>query len=59
MLTIITFTLIILVAINFLLLAFSCNKIVKSKNIETKTSILLQAKTTNEQAVTRLAPTGS
>ncbi len=59
MLTIITFTLIILVAINFLLLSFSCNKIEKRKKKENKPSIIRQASPANEQVVTRLAPTGS
>ena len=59
MLTTIIITLIILVAINFLLLTFSCNKIVNRKKAENRPSILRQAKLTNEQAATQLAPTGS
>ena len=59
MLTIISSILIFLVAINFILLTFSCNKIENRKTIENKPSILRQAKPTSEQAATRLAPTGS
>lgn len=59
MLTIISFTLIILVAINFLLLTFSCNKIENRKSTENRPSVLRQTKPSNEQALTRLAPTGS
>lgn len=59
MLTTITFTLIFLVAINFILLAFSCNKTVKRKKIENRPSIIRQARPANEQVVTQLAPTGS
>ena len=59
MLIIITITLIILVAINFFLLAFSCNKTVKRRKIENNPSIIRQAKPANKQVATRLAPTGS
>ena len=59
MLITIIFTLIFLVTINFLLLAFSCNETAKRKKFENKPSILRQAKPTNVQVVNQLAPTGS
>lgn len=59
MFTTITITLIILVAINFLLLIFSCNKTVTKKKTENNPGILRQTKPSNEQAVNQLAPTGS
>ena len=54
----ITITLAVLVAINFLLLAFSCNKTTK-KHIEKKTVHNINQKTTIPQPVNQLAPTGS
>lgn len=54
----ITIILSILVSINFMLLAFSCNKTtkreIKQENIRT-----INPKTTIQQAPNRLAPTGS
>ncbi len=55
-----TFTLIIsfLVAVNFLLLAFSCNKTTKKK--ESKKPVVLRERyTTTKQVSGQLAPTGS
>jgi hypothetical protein len=58
MLMTITFTLVFLVAINFLLLIFSCNKTTKRVNEERKPTLVKTA-ITNEQHTAHLAPTGS
>jgi len=60
MLSTIIIILLSLVAINFLLLFFSCNK--KTKRIdkmEEKSARVIQAQTTKQSAPTQLAPTGS
>lgn len=54
----ITLVLSILVAINFLLLAFSCNKTTKKIVTEEK-AIIKPIKTTKEVPSSQLAPTGS
>ncbi len=54
----ITFSILILVAINFLLLAFSCNKTKASKNIK-KEPIIISKQITILQETEELAPTGS
>lgn len=61
MIMIITLTLCSLVAINFLLLIFSCNKITK-KNVIEKPTVIKSSKPsvpTKQIARTHLAPTGS
>ncbi len=60
MLLTITLILSILVAINFLLLFFSCNKTTKRKAIVEKNPTFTVTKnTTKPQTSTQLAPTGS
>jgi len=54
----ITIVLTVLVAINFLLLMFSCNKTTKRVS-EVKTTTLVTPRITKESASTQLAPTGS
>ena len=54
----ITLTFIILVAINFLLLVFSCNKTIKNKEVNTK-PIILSKQITMLPESEALAPTGS
>ncbi len=58
MLTTITFILVFLVAINFLLLIFSCNKTTKRVN-EDRQPTLVKPQITNESHTSQLAPTGS
>ena len=55
-----TFTLIIsfLVAVNFLLLAFSCNKTTKKKESK-KPVVMRQHLATTKQVSAQLSPTGS
>ena len=61
MIMIITLTLSILVAINFLLLMFSCNKSTKKVSAEKPTVIKKPqvVMSTQKLATTQLAPTGS
>ena len=59
MLITITLTLTILVAINFILLFFSCNKTVKKKSSIDKTSVVHQTRVSKKPVVNQLAPTGS
>ena len=61
MLLTITLTLSFLVALNFLLLIFSCNKTTKRKPaaIESKPTFIVKKNTTKPQPVVQLAPTGS
>ena len=60
MLVTIILTLSVLVAFNFILLIFSCNKTTKRKtNIERKPTFVVTKNTTKTQSVTQLAPTGS
>lgn len=59
MLITITSILIFLVAINFILLFFSCNKTVKRNSVIDKNSIVHQSKPSNQQVANQLAPTGS
>ena len=54
----ITLSVIILVAINFLLLVFSCNKTKTNKNISKK-PIILDSRITMLPETEELAPTGS
>ena len=54
----ITLSVLILVAINFLLLAFSCNKTKTNKKINTK-PIILSKRITILPEIEELAPTGS
>jgi hypothetical protein len=54
----ITFLIIALVVINFLLLKFSCNKTVKRTKVR-KMPLVLKARTTIERETETLAPTGS
>ncbi len=58
MLFTITMSLIILVAINLLLLKFSCNKTIKKPKLE-KQATVLKPYFTKEQVAETLAPTGS
>jgi len=58
MLYIITFSLIILIVINFLLLRFSCNK-TNTKTSTNKKPVIFSKKVTNLPASEKLAPTGS
>ena len=58
MLMTITFALVFLVAINFLLLIFSCNKTTKRAQEDRKPT-LVKTQLTNEQHASQLAPTGS
>lgn len=48
-----------LVAINFLLLIFSCNKITKPKLGDINKPTLVESRLTNPQHSSHLAPTGS
>lgn len=60
MVTIITIIISILIAINFILLKFSCNKIIKEKRAERP--LIITKKTTvitTQQPLDKLAPTGS
>ncbi|PWK19844.1 hypothetical protein LX78_01194 [Xanthomarina spongicola] len=60
MLLTITFILSFLVAINFLLLFFSCNKTTKRTGIkETKPTLIIKNNPTKQEVPTHLAPTGS
>lgn len=59
MITMITIILGILVAINFLLLKFSCNKTNKTKSVEKPVIIRNTTTVATESSVGRLAPTGS
>lgn len=60
MLFTITLILSFLVAVNFLLLFFSCNKTTRRTNIKQKQpKIIIKPETTTQQAVSQLAPTGS
>ena len=61
MLLTITLTLSFLVALNFLLLIFSCNKTTKRKpkTIESKPTFTVTKNTTKQPSVSQLAPTGS
>jgi hypothetical protein len=63
---IITITIILcaLVALNFLLLTFSCNKVTKRSPLEpqlvvTKTKVVKAVKLTKQLSTNQLAPTGS
>lgn len=58
MIYIITSSIIILVAINFILLKFSCNK-TNTKNSTNKKPIVLSTKVTSLSDSRELAPTGS
>lgn len=55
----ITIILSVLVAINFLLLRFSCNKTTKRQPTENPMIIKKPVLATKQQAASRLAPTGS
>jgi len=59
MLLIITFTLFSLVAINFILLAFSCNKTSKSSKKPNQTKRVINVRSTKPETENHLAPTGS
>lgn len=60
MLLTITLILSFLVAVNFLLLIFSCNKTTKRVEVkETKPTLIIKTTTTSQQASSQLAPTGS
>lgn len=60
MLLTITLILSFLVAVNFLLLFFSCNKTTRrTDSVQKQTTIIIKPETTNQQAVSQLAPTGS
>lgn len=60
MLLTITLIISVLVAINFLLLIFSCNKTTKRKTTtEIKPTFIVTKNTTKPQHSTQLAPTGS
>lgn len=54
----ITLSIVFLVALNFLLLKFSCNKTKKNNKVDSK-PIILQTKVTKLQVSEELAPTGS
>lgn len=58
MLLTITLSLAILVLINLLLLAFSCNKVTKQKH-NIKETVVLKTSATSESEEEVLAPTGS
>lgn len=50
----------VLIAINFLLLIFSCNKTTKRvKSIDQKPTFVVTKNTTKQQTSTQLAPAGS
>lgn len=58
----ITISISVLVAINFLLLVFSCNKTKKIKNLKSRKinmPIIRSMSTTTQQIPNRLSPTGS
>ena len=59
MLLIISFSLIFLVAINFILLAFSCNKTTKRLKVLDKNKRIVSVRPTKQEALSQLAPTGS
>jgi hypothetical protein len=61
MLLTITLVLSVLIAINFLLLIFSCNKTTKRVKTEEKKqpTFIVTKNTTKQQTSTQLAPTGS
>ena len=60
MLLTITLILSFLVAVNFLLLFFSCNKPTRrTDTVQKQTTIIIKPETTTQQAVSQLAPTGS
>lgn len=60
MLLTITLTISVLVAINFLLLKFSCNKTNKGKiSVDKKPRFVVTKNTTKRQHSAQLAPTGS
>jgi len=59
MLLTIILVLIFLVAINFLLLIFSCNKIIKPNVNDVRKPTLVESRLTNPQHNSHLAPTGS
>lgn len=60
MLLTITLTISVLVAINFILLFFSCNKTTKRKALtEKRPTFVVTKNTTKTQTSTQLAPTGS
>ena len=58
MLITITFTLVFLVAVNFLLLALSCNKTTKRKP-QSKPTVIVNPKLSTKEVSGQLAPTGS
>ena len=58
MISILTFSIVVLVAINFLLLKFSCNKTASIKK-EIKRPIVLSERITSQSESHELAPTGS
>lgn len=59
MLLIITSIIIFLVAINFILLAFSCNKTAKRLKVLDKNKRVVSVRPTKTEAANQLAPTGS
>jgi len=59
MLLIITCIVVFLVAINFFLLAFSCNKTSKRDRSIDKSKIIINTRSSKKPASSHLAPTGS
>lgn len=60
MLLTITLVISVLIAINFLLLIFSCNKTTKrAKSVEKRPTFIVTKNTTSPQPSAQLAPTGS
>lgn len=55
----ITLCVLALVAINFLLLMFSCSKTIKTKKTKSKRPVVLKPQLTNVLQEEQLAPTGS
>lgn len=59
MLLIITFLVVFLIAINFILLVFSCNKTTKNKKPLDKNKGVVNVRSTKSEVESQLAPTGS
>lgn len=59
MLLIITFLVVFLIAINFILLLFSCNKTTKNKKSLDKNKGVVSVRHTKPEVANQLAPTGS